>query len=180
MASLPKSILFVASLTSSMLTGTLALADEPDVPRPAAERTGRGPAIGLDNGIMGRAYEQGLRVRIPIFQHFAIGLRGLSTFGERAGDIAWYVGGRAEIVGHSPVYLDHVRLYGGGGPEVITRVQGSGGDKTSVGGGGQFGFEFFFGPSLSFFAEIGGHSGDDLTAGGTALAGLMLYPFTGP
>jgi hypothetical protein len=133
----------------------------------------------MDNGLLGRAYGQGLRVRLPLGEHFAVSLRGLSAMGERAGDFTWYAGGRGEIIGHTPVYLNLVRLYGGGGPEVVTRLQGSTGDKTIVGLGGQFGFEFFLSPGFSFFAEIGGRAGDDLHGGGTVLAGMMLYPFSG-
>jgi hypothetical protein len=35
-------------------------------------------------------------------------------------------------------------------------------------------------PTLSFFAEIGGHAGDDLTGGGTVVAGMAFYPFVSP
>jgi hypothetical protein len=167
---------FLIPVFSLLLSSSAAAAEGQEPTSPA----GRGFALGFDNGLFGRAYEQGFRLRVPILEHFALGLRGVSAFGERGGDLAWHLGGRAELIGHSPVYLNLVRLYGGGGPEVTTRVQGTGGDKTLIGGGGQFGFEFFVGPKMSFFAEIGGRAGDDLTGGGTAIAGMMLYPFAGP
>jgi hypothetical protein len=164
---------------SVTLAPALAAADEAPAEAPrAAHAAGRGLALGFDNGVFGRGYEQGLRIRIPILEHFAFGLRGVSAFGDRSGDFTWYVGGRAELIGHSPVFLNLVRLYGAGGPEVVTRVHGSGGDKTLIGGGGQFGFEFFLQPKMSFFVEIGGRAGDDVTGGGTAIAGMMLYPFS--
>jgi hypothetical protein len=181
----------VGALVATLLSAT-ALADEsaplavegspmretPDRAPTAPSAAGRGFAFGLDNGLFGSAYEQGFRLRVPVLEHFAIGLRGISAIGDRAGEGTWSVGGRAEIIGHSPVYMNLVRVYGGGGPEVMTRLEGIGGDKTAIGGGGQFGFEFFMNPKFSFFAEIGGHSGDATNGGGTALAGLMLYPFS--
>ena len=177
--------LLVLSL-STFFTASAAHADEarapasPDAARAEDRGTGRGVSLGFDNGLFGRAYEQGVRLRVPILEHFDLALRGVSAFGDREGELGWYAGGRAEIIGHSPVYLNLVRVYGGGGPEVTTRLQGSGGDKTLIGGGGEFGFEFFVSPRISFFAEIGGRAGDDLTGGGTAIAGMMLYPFAGP
>jgi hypothetical protein len=109
-----------------------------------------------------------------------VNLRGISTFGAMEGDTRWELGGRLEIVGHTPVFLDLVRLYGGGGPEIAARASGPGEKKAAWGGGGHFGFEFFLKPQMSFFTEIGGHAGNELTGGGTALAGMMFYPFTGP
>jgi hypothetical protein len=171
--------LFFCAVT---LAPAFAAADEAPVAAPrGGPPAGRGLALGFDNGVFGRAYEQGLRIRIPILGHYAFGLRGVSAFGDRSGELAWYLGGRAELIGHTPVFLNLVRLYGGGGPEVLTRVHGTGGgDQTLIGGGGQFGFEFFLHPKMSFFVEIGGRARDDVTRGGTAIAGMMLYPFTGP
>jgi hypothetical protein len=159
---------------------TAARSQSGDVAQPSPRPTGRGVGLGVDNGVFGRAYEHGLRFRIPILEHWAVNLRGLSVLGERADELHWYLGGRLDVVGHGPVYLNLVRLYGGGGPEVLARVQGSTDEKVLIGFGGHFGVEFFLNPKMSFFTEIGGHSGNDLTAGGTALAGLILYPFSGP
>jgi hypothetical protein len=158
-----------------------AAAQEPDVAKPKPTPTGRGVGFGLDNGLFGRAYAQGLRVRFPLGDQFAFNLRGISTFGMAEDEARWELGGRAEFIGHTPVYYNLVRLYGGGGPEIATRVAGPGPrDKTRFGGGGHFGFEFFLTPGMSFFAEIGGHAGDGLTGGGTVLGGMMFYPFTAP
>lgn len=176
---------FVLACAAILFAPAVAHADEPaqpeapTAPRPSESRTGRGVAFGVENGLFGRAFEQGLKLRIPVLEHWDVGLRGISTFGEQAGDTTWYVGGRLDIVGHSPTYLNLVRLYGGGGPEVFAKANGVG-DKLLVGGGGHFGFEFFLNPKMSFYAEIGGHGGNELTAGGTAIAGMMLYPFSGP
>jgi hypothetical protein len=158
-----------------------AAAQEPDMTKPPPTTPGRGVGFGLDNGLFGRAYAQGLRVRFPLGEHFAFNVRGISTFGQVEDEGRWELGGRAEFIGHTPVYYNLVRLYGGGGPEVARRVAGPGpSNKTRFGGGGHFGFEFFLKPGMSFFAEIGGHSGDGLTGGGTVLGGMMFYPFTGP
>jgi hypothetical protein len=171
-------VAFVLGLAGS------ASAQEPedaDVAKPKATPAGRGVGFGLDNGLFGRAYAQGLRVRFPLGDHFALNLRGISTFGPGGEQDRWEVGGRPELIGHTPVYYNLVRIYGGGGPEVATRIAGQGPpDKTRFGVGGHFGFEFFLKPGMSFFAEIGGHSGDELTVGGTVVAGMMFYPFTAP
>lgn len=160
--------------------GSTASPESSEIARPSTTPAGRGVGLGSDQGLFGRAYAQGVRFRIPVFEHFAFNLRGISTFGHVGSDVRWELGGRAEIIGHTPVYLNLVRLYGGGGPEVAARVSGPGPRSARFGGGGHFGFEFFLSPAVSFFLEVGGHGGDELTAGGTALAGVMLYPFTGP
>jgi hypothetical protein len=156
-----------------------ASAEERAVVRPSPRPTGEGFGLGLDQGLFGSAFAQGLGVRIPILAPYAIAVRGMSAFGDRAGQTEWDAGGRLEFIGHSPVFLNLVRLYGGGGPEVLTRVTGGTGDKTVIGGGGQVGAEFFLGPAMSFFLEVGGHAGNALYGGATALGGIMFYPFTG-
>ncbi len=180
-----------AAIAFVVLTAPRARADESPTPAlpvpatgagaeaPAPPPAGRGVAFGLEQGLFGRTYEQGLKVRLPLGEHWGVHLRGLSAFGEFGGETNWHVGGRAELIGQSRVFLNLFRLYGGGGPEVTARAAGSLGDKTSIGGGGQFGFEFFHHPNMSFYLEIGGHSGSEVTAGGTAIAGMMFYPFGG-
>ena len=169
-------LLFVPSVARADEPAT----KEPDVVRPSSTPAGRGVAFGFDNGLFGRAFEQSARIRLPLADFFSVDLRGISTFGPMANDTRWELGGRLELVGRTPVYLNLVRLYGGGGPEVAARASGPGDKKTSFGAGGHFGFEFFLNPNMSFYTEIGGHSGNELTAGGTAVAGMMFYPFTGP
>ncbi len=152
----------------------------PDVVKPSERRTGRGVGFGMDNGMFGRAFEQGVRVRLPILDFMAVNLRGISTLAALENKTRWELGGRVEVIGHTPVYLNLVRLYGGGGPEIAMHTLGPGEKKARFGGGGHFGFEFFLKPTMSFFTEIGGHAGNDQTGGGTVLAGMMFYPFTGP
>jgi hypothetical protein len=177
-------VLSLGALAAGFAAPLSASADEPApaeaVVQPSDKRTGRSVGFGVENGLSGRAFEQGVKLRIPILEHFGVQLRGVSAFGDAGGDTAYYLGGRIDLVGQTPVYLNLVRLYGGGGPEVLTRVAGPGGDKTLIGGGGQFGFEFFVSPKMAFYVEIGGHSGNELTGGGTAIAGMTLYPFSGP
>ena len=155
-------------------------AEAPAVVAPSTQTTGRGVGFGFENGLFGRAFEQGVRIRFPIARYFAFNLRGISTLGATEPDPRWELGGRVELIGHSPIFLNLVRLYGGGGPEIAARVSGPGEKEAALGGGGHFGFEFFLNPHMSFFTEIGGHAGNEVTAGGTVLAGMMLYPFTGP
>jgi hypothetical protein len=165
----------------SAVSGAPSAGEQADVAQPPKGSLGKSVGLAFDNGLFGTSYEQGVRLRIPVLRHFALNLRGISTLGSIAGNETWRLGGRLEVIGHTPVYLNLVRIYGGGGPEVTTRLHGtSSEDKTLISGGGQVGFEFFAGRSVSFFAEIGGHGGDEATGGGTVLAGVMLYPFAGP
>lgn len=173
-------VLLTASIFFFGVEAPARAQDKADVVRPSEQRTGRGVGFGMDNGLFGRAFEQGARVHFPVLSFMDVNLRGISTLAPTEGDTRWELGGRLELVGHTPVFLNLVRLYGGGGPEIAAHASGPGEKKAAWGGGGHFGFEFFLRPQMSFFTEIGGHAGNELTGGGTALAGMMFYPFTGP
>jgi hypothetical protein len=77
------------------------------------------------------------------------------------------------------VFLNLLRLYGGGGVQVFAPVTGTNSSKASVGGGGAFGFEFFLNDRLSWILEVGGSSGaaGSNSSGATVTAGLQFYPF---
>lgn len=144
---------------------------------PSTAPTGRGLSIGFDNGLFGDGFGQGLRLRIPFGRNWGLAVRALSVMDDQGPDqFQWALGGRLEIVGQSPVYLNLVRLYGGGGPQVIRGMRGEGRGTTSLGGGGQFGFEFFQSPRFSLFFEVGGQGGNNRFSGATVLAGLNFYP----
>ncbi len=152
--------------------------------------TGKGVSFGLEEGAWSGVWGTGLRVFVPFVEHLGgryagslgLTLRGLVLTGANTSTAAApadHAGGRFELVGRSPVYLNLVRLYGGGGVEVFSAF-GSGVDhEVKVGGGGQFGFEFFLNKRFSFYLEVGGHSGVDkgLPGGETVVTGMNLYPF---
>jgi hypothetical protein len=62
-------------------------------------------------------------------------------------------------IGHGPVLLNVLRLYGGGGPQVFFPTGGANKKRANWGGGGHFGFEFFMLESTSFYLEVGGQGG---------------------
>lgn len=167
------SIALLAAESPAMAEG------EAESPRPAwTEESGRGVALGYENGLWGSLFVQGLRVRVPFGASWGLVGKGLflhQTTGEYRGD----AGGRLDLYGSSPVLLNFVRLYGGGGPYVMHVVTGAGSKEVQIGGGGHFGFEFFMKPSFSWVLEVGGGSGvDGRGGGGTAVAGFQWYPGT--
>src|SRR5262249_42175985 len=116
-------------------------------------------AFTYENGSWGGEWVQGVRVHVPFGRNFAMNARGL-MLGE-VGKDRWDLGARIDLVGQSPVFLNLVRLYGGGGVQVFRPVTSvpSANRKTTWGGGGHFGFEFFFAQWMSWILEIGGNSG---------------------
>lgn len=164
--------------------------------------TGRGVGIGFEEGAWAGVWGNGLRVFVPFFEQiggryagsFGMNLRGLVFFGSSVDCSSSaprspatcsnasndHYGGRFELVGRSPVFLNLVRLYGGGGVELFSAFGSLAGDRSvQVGGGGQFGFEFFLNRRFSFYLEVGGHSGvgNTLPGGETVIAGMNVYPF---
>lgn len=143
---------------------------------------GDGIAFSYENGLWGEAFAQGIRAKIPFHRHWSIVVRPLVL--HRVGSKTSYradIGGRLELIGASPLFLNFARIYGGGGVQTFYSVKGQTDPKISFGGGGHFGFEFFGSRKYSFFAEIGGQSGADggFGAGATVLAGVNWYPWSG-
>ncbi|MFO0728364.1 MAG: hypothetical protein U1E65_31580 [Myxococcota bacterium] len=172
-----------ASLLMLALTSTASPAagsSELDTLRvPWTEPSGQSLSFAYDNGSWGGNWTQSVRVFVPFGDHFGGLARGLvmfggPTFGERID-----VGGRLELIGRSPVLLNFVRLYGGGGISLMSPVHGVDKPQLTVGGGGQFGFEFFMTPHIAWTLEVGGNSGsqDGFGSGATILAGINIYPF---
>ena len=95
---------------------------------------------------------------VPVTKPFGLRVRGIMVFGQPDLGDSMAAGGRAELIGRTPAYLNLVRLYGGGG---------------------FFGFEFFLHAKMPFFLEVGGNSGTVGTsgAGATIEAGVQMYPF---
>src|SRR5262249_12525477 len=114
---------------ASMFVPTAVLADEPansppqavspaaetpPTPTPDSGGFGRGVAIGYENGLWGPAFAQGIRLRLPLHEHFGVAAKGLMIhdFGtEYRGDM----GGRIDLYGCSSMIAGFARLYGGGG-----------------------------------------------------------------
>jgi hypothetical protein len=148
--------------------------------------TGKGFSLGIEEGAWGGAFGTGVRGQIPLGRYFGITLRAAYVFGNApvgttpATFPTQHLGGRIDFVGKSPVFLNLVRLYGGGGVEMFSAV-GAGADHSPhFSGGGHFGFEFFASKWSSFYLEVGGHAPIDpgMPAGQTLIVGMMFYPFS--
>lgn len=138
---------------------------------------GQGVAFGLEEGLWGGTWAQGLRITVPFASNFAATLRGIYLLDAVEDVLTVDAGGRLDFVGRSEVLFNVMRLYGGGGVQVIAPVANTAGKEVRVGGGGHFGFEFFCSPHYSFFLEVGGQGGS-VAPGATVLAGMMVYPWT--
>ncbi len=152
---------------------------------PWTEPAGRGVSLGYDmgglgNGGSGPVMENGVRVRIPFGRSFGLTVRVLNLLGQDGSGFRYDLGSRVELWGQTPVYLNLIRLYGGGGITLsvpLVRADDAGPKyAVQLGGGGQFGFEFFLHQKMSFFLEVGGN-GMQWGAGPTVLAGANFYPF---
>lgn len=139
---------------------------------------GQGLSFGYEGGLWGNSMSQGLRVTVPFNAHFGLNLRGLYLIAMTDdGPFTADAGGRFEFFGRSEVMFNVLRLYGGGGVQVLAPAANTAGREVLVGGGGQFGFEFFHNPHCSFFLEVGGQGGLP-SPGATVLAGMNFYPWT--
>jgi hypothetical protein len=145
--------------------------------------SGQGVALSYENGAFGQAWEQGLRVQIPLGKFFALTARPmvlmrLANDFNPSNEIA--LGGRLEVFGRSAVLLNFVRIYGGGGAGAFYDLAGTHKGKTSAGGGGEFGFEFFLHARFAFYLEVGGNgcgAVSGVCSGATAVAGMNVYAF---
>lgn len=185
------------SLTLGMLSGTAygqaaaALPTEPtetSAQSPELQRAlkplswkkapGRRVAFGIEDGMWGKSWGQGLRVTVPFTSYFGATLRGVYLIDmTMEGPFTADAGGRFELIGRSDVFFNVMRLYGGGGVQVLAPAANTAGREVQVGGGGQFGFEFFCSPHQSFFLEVGGQ-GPGPSPGATVMAGMNIYPWT--
>jgi hypothetical protein len=140
---------------------------------------GRALSFAYENGLWGGTFEQGLRVKIPVHPNWGFVLRPIYLHDMEGPTYRGDIGGRLELYGASPVFLNLARIYGGGGVQVFDAIAGLPNAHLTTGGGGHFGFELFYMPQSSFFFEIGGTSGAQggVGAGGTAIAGVTFYPF---
>lgn len=177
--------------------GETARAEAPVAPIAPAQETGLSPqqsralwpltwkkspgkkvAFGLEEGVWGTSWSQGLRITVPFASNFATHLRGIYLIDMiEEGPLTVDAGGRIDFIGRSEVLFNVMRLYGGGGVQVIAPVSNTDGKEVRVGGGGHFGFEFFCSPHYSFFLEVGGQGGT-ASPGATVQAGMMVYPWT--
>jgi hypothetical protein len=172
-----------------VLSPVAARAQEPSAPlapqpalllAPWTDPTGKGVAIGFDIGLWGRAMGQSLRVRVPFLRHhWCLVTRALGAVGQKSSDgtdSALDYGGSFELQGQTDVYLNLIRLYGGGGVEVVHGYRGPDRGHTTWAGKYEFGFEFFLSPRISFTLEVGGNGlGTASTEGPTVFAGMNVY-----
>jgi hypothetical protein len=167
-----------AATSATDESGELAAAETARGRVPWSEPSGTGIALAYDAGLWGSAWTQSIRARLPLHDQFGVATRGLIAFPDVGDETLTHLGARLELYGHTPVMLNLIRLYGGGGPQLFYPV-GEGGDgEARWGGGGHFGFEFFISPGFSWSLEIGGNGSsiEELT-GATVMAGLNVYPF---
>jgi hypothetical protein len=144
--------------------------------------SGQGVGLSYDNGAYGQFWEQSLKFALPITPFFVVNIRPMLLMqitgtGAPQGSIG--VGGRVELIGRTPVFLNLIRIYGGGGGGPFVDVAGPQKGQVTAEGGGEFGFEFFLQPHFSFYSEIGGNGcgvGTGLCSGATVVAGLTWYP----
>lgn len=146
---------------------------------PWTGRVGHGVGIGIAQGLWSSNFVQEVRFKIPVTEFFGVTVKGLMLHDNGFVDYHLDGGGRLELYGTSPIIAGFARMYGGGGVHVLTKIGGPGNEDAHLGGGGQFGFEFFLNPSLSWVLEVGGGSGiDGRATGGTAIAGMHVYPWS--
>jgi hypothetical protein len=136
--------------------------------------SGQGLGIGYEIGQWGQGLGQGLRLRVPIHGGFGAALRGVWVAADDPARLS--AGGRLDLYGQSPVFLNLIRLYGSGGIQLFRQLKGDHKGATQVGAGGQFGFEFFMSPRLGLFLEVGGSGNAHLITGATVIAGMTVYP----
>lgn len=139
--------------------------------------SGQGLSFGMEEGLWGNSWSQGLRATIPFTRNLGATLRGVYLIDMASGPFTADAGGRIDFFGRSPVLLNVLRLYGGGGVQVLAPAANTEGRSALVGVGGHFGFEFFHNPTFSYFLEVGGQGGEP-SPGATVVAGLMFYPWT--
>ena len=142
--------------------------------------SGEGLALGMSVGSWGGAMATGIRARVPLHHAFGLQLQvlTLARTGEQAENNGRLdVGGRLEFYGASPVFLNLVRIYGGGGISVFYPVIGVPTAHPMIGGGGHFGFEFFNSEHFAYYLEVGGNSGSmgAFGSGPTIMTGMHFY-----
>jgi hypothetical protein len=164
----------LAGIAFTSLFAAPALAQEASVPWRAPD--GALVDVGYANGVWGSAFAQALILKVPVHPNFGVVLRPMALYDTTS---RVDLGGRVEVYGASPVFLNFARIYGGGGVHVFDAVSGVSNPTPTWGGGGHFGFEFFYVPRSSFFIEIGGtsYAQGNVAGGGTAMAGITFYPF---
>lgn len=141
--------------------------------------SGRGVGLGYAHGLWGQAFAQEINSIIPFWQSMygSTGMRARTILVHQR-EAGFNLGGRLEFYGSSPVLLNVIRLYGGGGYQFFHPVGKNNpfSKKMQHGMGGYYGFEFFFRDYMAFTIEIGGQGGKD--AGPSIMGGVSFYPFT--
>jgi hypothetical protein len=179
-----------SSATSSAASSTTGEAAPLALRLPWTKLSGQGVGLSYENGAFGQTWEQGLKLQIPFAtcgkgrrneSCAAINIRpqSLMQFQVGAGSQnSFDLGGRVEIIGRTPMLLNLIRIYGGGGAGAFYEVTGQTKGHAYAAGGGQFGVELFLQPEFSFYSEIGGDgcgSSTVICSGATVVAGMTWY-----
>jgi hypothetical protein len=149
-----RTVVFIAAVVAALAsTSTVRAAEGEDgIERiPWRAPSGRAVSFAYENGLWGGTFEQGLRVKIPVHPNWGLVLRPIYLHDMEGTSYRGDLGGRLELYGASPVFLNFARIYGGGGVQVFDAVAGVPNAHVVTGGGGHFGFEFFYTPVSSFF-----------------------------
>jgi hypothetical protein len=148
----------------------------PDLPWHSKSGAGIGLGISMTN--MGGLLTLGADFRVPLSNHFAIGIRPIII--PAIGDTATLsAGGRIEFEFRSTVMLNILRVYAAAGPQAFYGLKGPGKDEFDWSGGWVFGFEVFFSAAISLHFDIGTSGGtvDNEGNGLTVGTGFLYYPF---
>ena len=175
-----------AGLLAALPSLALAQDEAPEAPvdsapakleLPWSESSGGTLAVGIGVGSWGGVFTQTLEIHAPFMDYFGASLKlaSLMDWNVERSDM----GGRLELFGSTPVYLNIMRLYGGGGIQIFYPIDGVPDKELSFGGGGHFGFEFFLNSRFAWTLEVGGSSGagGSFGAGATILGGCRAYLF---
>ena len=168
-----KTLLFVALMMSIFSTIHLFAQSQTSLIKPSRME------FGFNLNQFENDFGTGINFTSPFFvkNTFAVRISGsyqwLQNIPSGSTDTKWsgYINIRFGVIGVGGIIANSIRLYGEGGWVVIVPNKNFS-DKTSFGGYGLFGFEFFMTDRINYFIELGG-----IGTGATAekLAGKPIY-----
>lgn len=154
---------------------------------PAQAPSGRGVGFGLDFFGASSAdtdIELDVSVVIPFSSLFALRMRPTAYYSSNESG-GWAAGGKLEAVFRSPVMLNLVRVYAGGGPAIFYGLSGPSAHEVDgnwfagdIDGNWFVGSEIFVSSKFAVHWELGTSGGALSTGAGPYTdVGLTVYPF---